>query len=157
VYRPDPQHDGNYEAYVASNVQYQASTDPAYQALLSQRQQLQDPDAEAAMVSPAKFPKLTAGQCALVHMCHLMHGFFELSWHAIQQGRLLMGSLCLVCGTICAQHHVTHKSLVMCIVESAQVLHKAPSRRDALHPASEWLAVVKMTTGTLPGQAACRC
>ncbi len=65
VHRPDPQHDGNYEAYVASNVQYQASTDPAYQALLSQRQQLQDPDAEAAMVSPANFPKLTAGQCAL--------------------------------------------------------------------------------------------
>jgi len=56
VRRPDPQHDGNYEAYVASNVQYQASTDPAYQALLSQRQQLQDPDAEAAMVSPANFP-----------------------------------------------------------------------------------------------------
>lgn len=40
----------SYEAYVASNVQYQASTDPEYQALLSQRQQLQDPDAEAAMV-----------------------------------------------------------------------------------------------------------
>ena len=46
--RVDPQ----YEAYVASNVQYQASTDPEYQALLSQRQQLQDPDAEAAMVRP---------------------------------------------------------------------------------------------------------
>lgn len=40
----------SYEAYVASNVQYQASTDPEYQALLKQRQQLQDPDAEAAMV-----------------------------------------------------------------------------------------------------------
>lgn len=37
---------------MASNVQYQASTDPEYQALLSQRQQLQDPDAEAAMVTP---------------------------------------------------------------------------------------------------------
>ena len=55
MHRPDPQHDGKYEAYVASNVQYQASTDPAYQALLSQRQQLQEPDAEAAMVSPANF------------------------------------------------------------------------------------------------------
>lgn len=43
--------DSNYEAYVASNVQYQASTDPEYQALLTQRQQLQDPEAEAAMVS----------------------------------------------------------------------------------------------------------
>lgn len=51
--RAGQQYAGNYEAYVASNVQYQASTDPEYQALLSQRQQLQDPDAEAAMVSPA--------------------------------------------------------------------------------------------------------
>jgi len=76
VHRPDPQHDGNYEAYVASNVQYQASTDPTYQALLSQRQQLQDPDAEAAMVSPANFLKVTTGHCALVHLCHLMHDFF---------------------------------------------------------------------------------
>ena len=39
-----------YEAYVASNVQYQASTDPEYQALLHQQQQLKDPNAEAAMV-----------------------------------------------------------------------------------------------------------
>lgn len=41
----------SYEAYVASNVQYQASTDSEYQALLSQRQQMQDPEAAAAMVS----------------------------------------------------------------------------------------------------------
>ncbi|KAL0026471.1 hypothetical protein WJX77_001145 [Trebouxia sp. C0004] len=54
---PDLQHDGNYEAYVASNVQYQASTDPEYQALLSQRQQLQDPDTEAAMGSMTKEQK----------------------------------------------------------------------------------------------------
>ena len=47
--------DSNYEAYVASNVQYQASTDPEYQALLTQRQQLQDPEAEAAMVSLGSF------------------------------------------------------------------------------------------------------
>lgn len=105
MHRPDSQHDGNYEAYVASNVQYQASTDPVYQALLSQRQQLQDPDAEAAMVSPANFPKLTAGQCALVHLCYLMQGVLELSWHAVQRGRLLigMGSLCMDCGKVCAQ------------------------------------------------------
>ncbi|KAL3154131.1 hypothetical protein ABBQ32_013660 [Trebouxia sp. C0010 RCD-2024] len=49
--------DSNYEAYVASNVQYQASTDPEYQALLSQRQQLQDPDAQAAMGSMTKEQK----------------------------------------------------------------------------------------------------
>lgn len=35
---------------MASNVQYQASTDPEYQALLHQQQQLKDPNAEAAMV-----------------------------------------------------------------------------------------------------------
>lgn len=67
--RAGQQYAGNYEAYVASNVQYQASTDPEYQALLSQRQQLQDPDAEAAMVSPPRHSQ----SCQTVDFAALAH------------------------------------------------------------------------------------
>lgn len=60
--------DSGIEAYVASNVQYQASTDPEYQALLSQRQQLQDPEAQAAMVRcPPHL--LCSPQCIVLPAC----------------------------------------------------------------------------------------
>ena len=68
--------DSTYEAYVASNVQYQASTDPEYQALLSQRQQLQDPEAQAAMV------------CCFTHLLspHALPALSFHLYHVLSQG-----------------------------------------------------------------------
>ena len=73
--RSDPQ----VEAYVAANVQYQASTDPEYQALVSQRQQLQDPDAEAAMVCAANQRHMAALHKLPSMCCNRSPGSVKLS------------------------------------------------------------------------------